>query len=375
VAYLKALKIKAAACLVAGVWAAPAGLSQTHENVLLVINQASTLSREIGDYYVRRRSIPLANVCRLNVTDAEEVSWDVYEKQIEQPIGEFLRKGKLEEKTLYFVTTLGVPLRVNGGGAGLGTETCAVDSELALLYAKLHGKKFPRAGMVPNPLFRKRDQAFRHPDFPMYLVTRLAGYDFADVKAEIDRALEARNRGKFVIDLAGNSNKDGNNWLRAAALLLPADRVVLDETDKVLTGVNDVIGYAAWGSNDPNRHQRHLGFQWLPGAIVTEYVSTNARTFRRPPDGWNISTWSETDKPRWFAGAPQTLTADYIHEGATGCSGHVAEPYLAGTPRPEYLLPAYFSGRNLAESYYLAIPALSWMNIVVGDPLCRIGKP
>jgi len=138
----------------------------------------------------------------------------------------------------------------------------------------------------------------------------------------------------------------------------------------VLTGEKDVIGYAGWGSNDPNRHQRNLGFQWLPGALVTEYVSTNGRTFRRPPPDWTISTWK--DSKGWFDGSPQTLTADYIHEGATGCSGHVYEPYLEFTPHPDQLFPAYFHGRNLAESYYLAIPGLSWQNIVVGDPLCKL---
>ena len=75
---------------------------------------------------------------------------------------------------------------------------------------------------------------------------------------------------------------------------------------------------------------------------------------------------------RFFAGSPQSLTADYLHEGATGASGHVFEPYLALTPRPDYLLPAYLNGRTLAESYYLALRALSWQNIVVGDPLCRL---
>ncbi|HXM45433.1 MAG TPA: hypothetical protein VN924_29620, partial [Bryobacteraceae bacterium] len=68
----------------------------------------------------------------------------------------------------------------------------------------------------------------------------------------------------------------------------------------------------------------------------------------------------------------QTLTADYIHEGATGCSGHVYEPFLEFTPHPDQLFPPYFHGRNLAESYYLAIPGLSWQNIVVGDPLCKL---
>ena len=129
----------------------------------------------------------------------------------------------------------------------------------------------------------------------------------------------------------------------------------------------------AGGSNDKMRHRRFLGFHWLPGAIMTEYVSTNARTFHRPPDDWNISDW---DHPKlWWGGAPQTLSADYILEGATGASGHVAEPYLIYTPHPDLLLPAYFSGRNLADSYYLSIPMLSWQNVVIGDPLCSLGKP
>jgi uncharacterized protein (TIGR03790 family) len=149
--------------------------------------------------------------------------------------------------------------------------------------------------------------------------------------------------------------------------------VVLDESDKVLLNQTDVIGYAAWGSNDPNRKQRHLGFHWLPGAIMTEFVSTNARTFKMPPDQWNLGNWG--DQRTWYAGSPQSMTADYVHDGVTGASGHVDEPYLEWTPRPDVLLPAYYQGRTLAESYYLALPGLSWMNIVVGDPLCSIGKP
>ena len=356
-----------------GLAAAGLAFAQTPANVLLVVNESSELSRHIGEYYAHRRSIPAGNVCRVHVMDAETVEWSVYESQIEQPIAAFLKQGKLQEQILYIVTAMGVPLRVTGGGSGKTAEGAAVDSELTLLYAKMRGTKFVRPGFVANPFFQKRDQAFHHSQFPVYLVTRLAGYDFADVKAMIDRSLEARNRGKFVIDLSANDDNIGNKWLRAAAMLLPADRLVLDESEKVLHNEKEVIGYAAWGSNDKNRRQRHVGFEWLPGAIVTEFVSTNGRTFKRPPENWNISTWA--DKASWFAGSPQTLTADYLHEGATGSSGHVDEPFLGLTPRPDYVLPAYFGGRTLAESYYVGIPGLSWMNIVVGDPLCRLGKP
>ena len=164
----------------------------------------------------------------------------------------------------------------------MASEACAVDSELTLLYSKMKGKRFPRAGVVPNPFYRRQDAPFTHASFPIYLVTRLAGYDFDDVKGMIDRSLAARNQGKFVFDLKSDDDSEGNNWLRTAGLALPKERVVMDESSKVLIGEKDVIGYAGWGSNDPNRHQRNLGFQWLPGALVSEYVSTDGPHVRAP---------------------------------------------------------------------------------------------
>ena len=158
-----------------------------------------------------------------------------------------------------------------------------------------------------------------------------------------------------------------------AAILLPPGRVILDESKTVLYGQKDVIGYASWGSNDDNRKQRRLGFQWLPGAIATEFVSTNARTLKRPPEDWTYGKWR--DKTHQFAGSPQGLSADLLHEGATGASGNVYEPYLIACARPDYVLPAYFQGRNLAESYYISLRLLSWQGVVFGDPLCSLGKP
>lgn len=347
--------------------------AQTGDNVLLVVNQNDPVSRRIADYYRPRRSVPVKNVCYLSTTSEEEISWRVYRDQIERPVGDCLKKAGLTEKALYIVTTMGVPLKVDGAGSGMLAEHASVDSELTLLYSKLKGATYPRGGGVPNPFFMQRDSPFRHPQFPIYLVTRLAAYDFADVKAMIDRSLEARNRGKFVIDLNSSQDEPGNNWLRNAALLLPKDRVALDATGKVLYNQTDVIGYAAWGSNDDNRKQRWLHFQWLPGAIATEYVSTSARTLKRPPDSWTYTGWQ--DKLHWFAGSPQGLAADLIHEGASGASGNTYEPYLTGCARPDYLLPAYFEGRNLAESFYLSMIYLSWQGVVLGDPLMSLGRP
>ena len=257
--------------------------AQTGENVLLVFNRNVPLSRQIADYYRPRRSVPVKNVCAIDTTGDEEIQWHVYESQIERPIGECLKKAGLVDKVLYIVTTMGVPLKVDGPGARQLSERASVDSELSLLYGKLKGARYSRTGGVPNPFYMRRDAAFQHPAFPIYLVTRLAAYDLADVKAMIDRSLQARNRGKFVIDLQSEKNEPGNDWLRTAAMLLPAARVVLDETTRPLYNQTDVIGYASWGSNDDHRTQRMLHFQWLPGAIAAEFVSTSARTFQRPP--------------------------------------------------------------------------------------------
>ena len=354
-------------------FAAMALHAQSGEQVLLVVNRNSPASREIGEYYRPRRSIPPKNVCFLESTSQEEITWDVYEQEIEKPVAACLERTGLKEKVLYIVLTLGVPLKIEGPGGGFAAEHGSVDSELALLYAKLRGVKFARPGGVVNPFFMKRDEAFRHPRFPMYLVARLAAYDAAEVRGVIDRSLAARNRGKFVIDLNSSGDQDGNNWLRTAALLLPAGRVIMDESSRVLYDQRDVIGYAAWGSNDENRRKRGLGFQWLPGAVAMEYVSTNARTLQRPPEDWTFAGWAE--KQHLFGGSSQSLSADYIHQGATAATGNTYEPFLSGCARPEYLLPAYLEGRTLGESYYLAVPSLSWQGVLLGDPLTTLGKP
>ncbi len=345
--------------------------AQSTDQVLVVVNRQSLPSREIGAYYVKRRGIPLANVCNLDTKPDEKITRAQYLKDIETPVAEFLKTHGLREKILYIVLTSGVPLRVLGPGEALASEAASVDSELTLLYSKMRGATLPVAGPVPNPFFRQRDTPFRHSLFPIYLVTRLDGYNMADMKALVDRALLAKNTGRFVIDLKAKENNEGNQWLRNAALLLPKDRLVLDETAKVIENVKGVIGYASWGSNDTDRQHRFLHFEWLPGAIATEFVSTNGRTFRKPPDTWELrGKWN--DKESSYAGSPQSMAADYIHEGASGVSAQVDEPYLSYCPRPEFVLPAYYSGRNLAESFYMGIPGLSWMNVVIGDPLMKL---
>lgn len=347
--------------------------AQRPAEVVIVVNDASALSRTVGEYYARARQIPAGRICRVRTAEREEIERAAYESEIERPIALWLNSNGLVDKALVLATTAGLPLKIRGS-SGTGSTAASVDSELAVLYMKLKGVNVPLAGPRANPFYATRNKSFAHPAFPIYMVARLAGYSFEDIRATIDRGLLAENRGVVVLDMKDGGRDGGDEWLRRAARKLPPERVVMDETSRVLSGVKDVIGYASWGSNDPNRKTRTVNLGWLPGAVVTEYVSTNARTFAEPPPEWNIGRWGFP--AGFWRGSPQSLTADWIRAGATAATGHVYEPYLAQSPRPEELFLAYVvEGRTLAESFYRAIPAVSWMNVLAGDPLCRLKPP
>jgi len=55
------------------------------------------------------------------------------------------------------------------------------------------------------------------------------------------------------------------------------------------------------------------------GAIANEFVSTNGRTFERPPIPGQYK-WKDTQ--HFSRASPQSLTADYIHEGVRAARPH-----------------------------------------------------
>ncbi len=223
--------------------------------VLVVVNDNSALSRSIAEYYALRREIPARNLCRVRTTVEEEIPRNLYDREIAGPISACLRERSLTEQVLYLVTTAGVPLRISRHARHGWRHRRSRCSELTLLYSDMHQGlyRIRSTGLVPNPFYRKREAKFSHPQFPVYLVTRLAAYDFRRRQA-MDRSLcaqQAANRGKFVIDLKSSSDEQGNDWLRSAATLLPKERVVLDESTTVLYGQKDVIGYMRLGLQRP----------------------------------------------------------------------------------------------------------------------------
>jgi uncharacterized protein (TIGR03790 family) len=351
--------------------------AQSAENVAVVVNDNSPDSQRIADYYVRRRGIPSPNVIHVRTSLEETIDRNAYLASIESPVTNALTARSLQDRVLYIVLTKDIPLRIAGDSGPQGTVS-SVDSEMTLIYRRMSGVTTQGRGRIDNPYYLGTKpigdaKPFTHRGYDIFLVTRLDGFTVDDVIGLIDRASSPARNGKIVLDQQDKLvNRMGEDWLEEAAKRLTAagqsDRVLLERTVKGVRDVSPVLGYYSWGSNDPRNRERHFKIGFVPGAIAGMFVSSDARTFKEPAADWVPS--DDSDKSKWFAGTPQSLIGDLIRDGVTGVSGHVAEPYLESTVRPEILFPAYLEGLNLAEAFYAAMPHLSWQNIVIGDPLC-----
>src|SRR4029077_8135620 len=129
-------------------------------------------------YYAGRRSVAPRNICHIRTAVTENIPREQYDREIARPVAACLTRNQLAEQVLYIVTTGGLPLRipeVHAGATGMAVDSAAVDSELTLLYSDLkQGKAHPMEGPAANPFFGRREAKFGHPEFPIYLVTRLA---------------------------------------------------------------------------------------------------------------------------------------------------------------------------------------------------------
>jgi len=353
--------------------------AQTGANILVVTNAADPDSARIGDYYASQRGIPPTQVLALQqlpVKPPDAIDRAAFDAAIQQPIANWLSANDAQDRIHYIVLVRGIPLRITGSSGRSGT-VASVDSELSLLYQRMAEMPSPIAGAIDNPYFLGEEPIanalpFSHERSPLYLVTRLDGYTVDDVLKLIDHGSHPVTQGRVVLDQRASWLALGNAWLKAAADRLKdaglGDRVLLEATGKVVTNEPSVIGYYSWGSNDPAITERNLGIGFVPGALAAQFVSYDGRTFHEPPATWRLGSWEKRET--YFEGAPQSLAGDLIRAGATGVAAHVAEPFLDATIRPQILFPAYFRGLNLAESFYLAMPNVSWQTIVVGDPLC-----
>ena len=223
-----------------------------YTDVLVIYNANSPLSIKIAKYFQNARNIPEINMVNLtNISAVETVSRTVFE-DIRGQIESHLEDNNLTENISYFVTTKGVPLRVSGG---TNYRAC-LDSELTMILGQYQGYIGNNLWFI-NPYFEK-DEPFAKTKQDLYLVTRLTGFTWPEIKQLIDNAtVSGNNRGTYVLDEDATKGYTGgygigNVWIRDANTILTAkgEQTYYDNTNTFVTGQTNVIGYASWGSND-----------------------------------------------------------------------------------------------------------------------------
>jgi uncharacterized protein (TIGR03790 family) len=317
-------------------------------NVLVVVNENSRVSSEIGSYYAAKRHIPKSNICRIRCSTSEYTTMEDFSWNISDPIWQHIKKHRLKGKIDYIVTTKGVPLAFKHSNGNY-----SVDSALTCIMMPF------TVDRAPNPFFNS-NRKFRSKDFNFFvMVTRLDGYTKEDAKRLVDNSLKAKPaKGLFVFDIDPKRDKPGykefNSMMKtgSSSLKKRGFKIFLEESEKMCPGKPEVMGFYTWGSNDHGYdHKRYVAHTFLPGAIAETLVSTSARTFGPVKKG-------------------QSVITDLIARGITGIKGYCSEPYTIALAQGHILFDRYTRGFNLAESFYAASPYIYWKDIVIGDPLC-----
>jgi uncharacterized protein (TIGR03790 family) len=235
----------------------------------------------------------------------------------------------------------------------------AVDSELTLIIAGSYQKN----GWLFNPFNLRFDglPVISRVRARTLMVGRLDGPTAATARRLVDDALEVEKAGLSGVvyldarGLTGQSTPGSYVWfdqhlLHLSDLLKKYSemQVVLDRQPGVFPPGSgpDAALYCGWYS----LANYVPAFKWNRGAVGYHVASSEATTLKQP--GANV--WCKR----------------MLEEGVAATLGPVAEPYLLSFPLPDQFFPLLMSGKlTLLEVYFLTVPQVSWMQLLIGDPL------
>ena len=352
---------------------------------LVLFNSSDPESAELARYYAERRSIPPAQVVGLACPASEEITRADFERTIAAPLREKMEsngwwktvrlpsnKKAVVETSIRFVAIMrGIPLKIaadrsipppadtrNIPPAISSRNDASVDSEIAALGLR----DWTPASVVENPYFGRFTQILDDSVFPgMLLPARLDAPTGSMVRAMIDDSIMAEKDGLWGWayidgrDITSGGYTEGDNWMRHLVEILRQRGVptIFDNLPSTLGDdfpVTDAAVYFGWYAGDATGPFARQDFQFKPGAIAVHLHSYSASTLRSTTSNW---------------------CGPLIARGAAATLGNVYEPYLSLTATLDVFQDRLMSGLTLAESAYMSMRALSWMGVVIGDPLYR----
>jgi uncharacterized protein (TIGR03790 family) len=350
-------------------------------STLVVFNSDIPESAALARFYAQKRGIARDHVIGLACPKEEEISREEYDNTIAEPLRAMfvtkhwwtLRDAEqpergLDTSSIRFVALIkGMPLKIRSATAYPGDKPndsppggrneASVDSELATLG------RFSRqiSGPVLNGYFKSYRSIADYGEPSLMLVCRLDAPTAATVRRMIVDSIAAEKNGlwgRAYVDGAHNTAgglEIGDTWLMEIydQLHKTGIPVVYEDTPALFPAgypMSDCALYYGWYSGNVAGPFTQPDFHFVPGAVAVHIHSFSASTLRDPDTNW---------------------VAPLLTKGAAVSLGNVYEPYLGLTANLNIFNDRLLHGFTFAESAYMSVRGLSWMSVMVGDPLYR----
>lgn len=313
-------------------------------NTAVVINQSSSNSLALGNYYCERRQVPPQNVLYID-WEGGNISWTNtdFQKVLLGPLLDMLAEQQLTNQIDYVVLSMDIPFEVIlSDGSANGTTS-------ALFYGL---KQATAVGITNSYAFSEAVFAQDPPasaSGPAFLCTMITGDTLAQAEQIVDQGVSS----------------DGT---------FPSTTVVLDKTSDTARNIrypefdNAIFNtrlcadfFLKWTNSDSTWGETNLlGYET---GLADFALSSNA--FAPGAIADNLSSYGGVI----FGSNSQTTELACTASGAAGSYGTVTEP---GSDTNQFPNPqVYFyqaRGFNLAECYYQSIRE-PFRGLMVGEPL------
>ena len=315
-------------------------------NTLVVINQNSSNSIALGNYYAERRQVPPENILRISWSGGNIV-WDgtQFQTNLLQPLLNDIASRGLSNQIHYVVLSMDIPYATSQSNIYNGTTS-------GLFYGLKTGGGL-NAYMLTNS-YADSEAAFSAAkpaaaEGYSFLATMLTAGSLAQAKSLVDQGVNSDSTFPTApVVLAKTS--DALRRIRYTAFdnamfntRLRGDYSVIRKNANSMWGETNLLGYQTGLMTltvPPN--------VFAPGAMADSLTSYGGVIFG-PND--------------------QTSLLAFIHGGAAGSYGTVTEPTAnaAKFPSPQNY---FFQSRgfSLAECYYQSLD-IPYQGLIVGEPL------
>jgi uncharacterized protein (TIGR03790 family) len=330
-------------------------------NVAIIINQDSTNSIQLGNYYREKRNIPPQNVFRI-YWPGGNVNWSLsnYNTVLLNPFLSALASRQLTNQIDYVVLSMDIPYRIDGDNSGFSEN----GTTSALFYGFMSDDG-PPCNIATNSDngYANSEGIFRQtPPISAgsnsWLVTMITQSSLALAKQIVDQGI-----------LGDASFPTNTVWLDKSD---DTDRNVrFAEFDNAIFNTRLHGNYSIMRTNSVEVGGFLIDYIDFPAtALGYQGGAYNYQIVNTPllvPGGFadNLDSFSG----EIFENSGETSLLPFLSGGASGSYGTVIEPcnYLEKFPDPQ---DYFFQSRgfSLAECYYLSL-VNPYQGLVVGEPL------